>query len=410
MRKTAAIFAVLIVIAALFAAFCLPASASELYYITSGVYPQITLANQDPDPAEPGQTFTAKFKIENTGGEAAKNFVIEALPDYPFSLYTGNATRIIGSVAQYDDDAPIVDFVMKVDSNAVEGTAKLKIRFKFDSSDWVTQEFDINIRTHDAMLLTEEIKTPANVAPGGTADVQVVLRNSADSPLKNIKAKLDLSSSELPFGFVDSIGEKSVYQIASGDTATINFELQAQSEAESKLYRIPLTLNYEDGVGTNYTKSGYVSLTVGDAPDLSLFLTEGTLYEKTAGKITLQIVNKGLANVKFVTIKLNPSDEYEIVPPDEVYIGVIDSDDFETVDFTLYPKEEKAKLSLTLSFSDSNNNKFTKEYSKTLKIYSSSEAKKLGLKSGGYTGTILFVIVILAAVFIYRKFRKKKAR
>ena len=210
MRKTVTIFAVLIAIVVLSATFCLSAAASELYYITSGVYPQITLVNQEPDPAEPGQTFTAKFKIENTGGEAAKNFVIEVIPEYPFSLYTGNATRTIGSVAQYDDDAPIVDFMTKVDSNAVEGTAKLKIRFKFDTSDWVTQEFDINIRTHDAMLLTEEIKTPANVAPGGTADVQIVLKNSADSPLKSIKAKLDLSSSELPFGFVDSIGEKSI--------------------------------------------------------------------------------------------------------------------------------------------------------------------------------------------------------
>ena len=410
MRKTAAIFAVFLAAVMLFATFSLSASASELYYITSGVYPQITLANQDPDPAEPGQTFTAKFKIENPGGEAAKNFVIEVLPDYPFSLYTGNATRTIGSVAQYDSDAPIVDFVIRVDSNAVEGTAKLKIRFKFDASSWVTQEFDINIRTHDAMLLAEEIKTPANIAPGGTATVQVVLRNSADSPLKNIKAKLDLSSSELPFGFVDSIGEKSVYQIDSGKTASISFELQAQSEADSKLYRIPLTIDYMDSLGNSYEKTGYVSLTVGDAPDLSLFLTEGTLYEKTAGKITLQIVNKGLANVKFVTIKLNPSDEYELVSPDEVYIGVIDSDDFETVEFTLYPKEEQAKLSLTLSFSDSNNNKFTKEFSKTLKVYGSSEAKRLGLKSGGYAGAILFVIVILAAVFIYRRYRKKKAR
>ena len=408
MKKTIQFIAIMLIVAAVAISSLSLLSFAE---VQGGTYLQISLLNQDPDPAEPGKTVTARFKIENAGGDPVKNFVLELLPEYPFSLYTGNATKTLGLVDQASSDAPVVDFVLRVDSNAIEGTAPLKIRFKFDgSSSWISKEFSINIRTHDAMLLTEEIKTPANIAPGGTANVQVVLKNSADSPLKNIKAKLDLSSSELPFGFVDSIGEKSIYQIDSGKTATINFELQAQSEAESKLYRIPLTLDYMDSLGNSYEKTGYVSLTVGDVPDLSLFLTEGTLYEKTAGKITLQIVNKGLANVKFVTIKLNPSDEYELVSPDEVYIGVIDSDDFETVDFTIYPKKEEAKLSLTLGFSDSNNNKFTKEFAKTLKVYGSSEAKRLGLKSGGYTGAIIFVIVILAAVFIYRRFRKKKAR
>jgi hypothetical protein len=408
MKKSFVLITIFLIAASIAAAYVSTAASDAA---PSGVYLQISLASQDPDPAEPGKTFTARFKIENPSGDAAKNVEIELLPEYPFSLYTGDAVQNIGQIVGADEYATIIDYVLKVDAKAVEGTAALKLRYKFDgSSSWVTKEFDISIRTHDAMLLAEEIRTPANVAPGATANVQVVMRNYADSPLKNIKAKLDLSSSELPFGFIDSIGEKSLYQIASGDSATINFEIKAQSDADSKLYRIPLAINYMDSLGNSYNKSGYVSLTVGDAPDLSLFLTEGTLYEKTPGKITLQIVNKGLANVKFVTVKLNPSGEYDLVSPDEVYLGVIDSDDFETVDFTIYPKSEQAKLSLTLDFSDSNNNKFTKEYSKTLKVYSSSEAKRLGLKSASSTGIILFVIVILAGVFIYRRYRKKKAR
>src|SRR3989338_3713608 len=50
---------------------------------------EVTLINQEPDPAEPGNYVDARFKLDNNGSEEARNVEVEILPEYPFSLDSG---------------------------------------------------------------------------------------------------------------------------------------------------------------------------------------------------------------------------------------------------------------------------------------------------------------------------------
>lgn len=407
MRKLFAVLMLLVITAAT-AAF----STYAEDVISEGVSLRITLMSQEPDPAEPGSKFIAKFRVENIGGTSADDFVLEFVPEYPFTLYSGGAQKTIGQLGSYGDNAPVAEYVIRVDKDAVEGMATLKLRFKFDgSASWITKAFDINIRTYDAVMLYDEIDAPDMIAPGTSAFVKIILQNMADSQLRNIKAKLDFSDDELPFGPVNSLGEKSIFKLNPLERKTMSFEIQAKSDAESNLYKIPLTLSYQDTIGTNYEKTGYVSIMIGAKPELVMFIEEQELIlQKTKGKIVVQLVNKGLVPVKFVTLKLNPSDSYDILSPDELYLGDIDSDDFETADFLLYSTDESRELKLvfTLEYSDTNNNKFSEQPSKTIRLYTSSEAKKFGFVESSSWRILGGLLLIVIMFILYRRFKRKK--
>src|SRR3989338_8056188 len=82
----------------------------------------VTMINQEPDPAEAGRYVTLRFKLENTGTDIAKDVTVELLIKYPFSLEPGeSATKYIGSIRerQMGDTGVIVDYRVRVDEKAI---------------------------------------------------------------------------------------------------------------------------------------------------------------------------------------------------------------------------------------------------------------------------------------------------
>jgi len=128
--------------------------------------------------------------------------------------------------------------------------------------------------------------------------------------------------------------------------------------------------------------------------------------------MTVKIVNKGLPDMKFVNVRLFNSSKYRIISPSEVYIGNIDSDDYETADFKLYIEknsDKKVILPLAVEYKDANNKNYKNIVNLELPLYSSSEAKKLGLSEGnGNFKWVLLVILAAAGFFGYRYWKKKK--
>ena len=92
---------------------------------------------------------------------------------------------------------------------------------------------------------------------------------------------------------------------------------------------------------------------------------------------------------------------------DEVYVGKLDSDDFSTAEFKLSVKGKgAANIPVEVAYKDANNNDYRETKEVELKLYSSSEARSLGVEKGSSFGWV--VIVIAAAGAIYYYFRKRK--
>ena len=379
---------------------------------------RVSFVNQEPDPAEPGKYVDVRFKFENNGFDQAKEVVIELLPEYPFSLDPGkSAIKKLGALhaRQLGETAVIIKYKLRIDKNVVEGENELKLRYKFDGYGWIEPDnFNINIQTHDAILAVDAVSIDKKtLEPGSSGIVKIKLANKADSILKNIKVTLGLG--DLPLVPIDSTNEKSIYKIDSRQSYEFEFKVLAKPNADSGVYKVPLSVSYLDELGKNYLKNVTIGLIIGAKPDLSITLDDSEIYESgKSGEIFVKIVNKGVTDIKFMNIKLMPSDNYRILSNEEVYIGNIDSDDYETADFELFiggSKEKKVSLPVVLEYKDANNNDFKERIELTLDLYSASEAKKFGLKKGnGFVGNLVIVVIVVAGLFIYRKWRKHKKK
>src|SRR3989344_3033860 len=80
-----------------------------------------TLVSQTPDPVEPGQIVTIKFKIENSGKESTQDTIVALDLKYPLSVYGNETQKNIGKLraSSSGSDAEIVEFKIKVDERAV---------------------------------------------------------------------------------------------------------------------------------------------------------------------------------------------------------------------------------------------------------------------------------------------------
>jgi len=378
----------------------------------------INLINQDPDPTEPGKYVDVRFKFDNNGTGEARDVEVEVLPQYPFSLDPGiNALRKIGTIQsrQKGDVGVIIKYRLRVDENAVEGENELKIRYRIDKGIWIEpEEFTVDIQTHDAILSVESVSLDKkSLEPGSSSILKIKLSNEADSVLQDIE--LDLQLTGLPFIPVGSSNEKSIYQIKSKGDYEFVFELLANPEADSGVYQVPLKITYSDSLGKSYFKNSTIGLIVGAKPDLSVTLDETDIFEAgKSGEIIVKVVNKGVTDIKFMNLRLMPRDNYKILSNDEVYLGNIDSDDFETADFDVFVEktnEGQITFPVVLEYKDANNNDFKKTIQLKLNLYSAAEAKKFGLKKqNGFVGTLIVIIIIVAGLFYYRKHRRKKKK
>jgi len=383
------------------------------------------LVNQNPDPAEPGGYVELRFKVENIGAEYADDVVFKLITEYPFTLYTGlSSERRVGEMhmRQVGDEAYIVYYKLRIHKDAVEGNNPVKLRFSTDGGlNWIQEEFDVRIQTLDAIIAVNSVEmVPNEVAPGGVGELIINLENKADSMLKDIKVNLgvlekdstaaSITRVELPLTPIGSTNEKMIKSIEGRGSENISFKIIADADADSEIYKLPITIEYSDNIGNNYTKLHYTSVIVGEKPDLVASIDGSEIISSgDTGEVSIKFTNKGATDIKFLYIELMQSERYEIISQPGVYVGNIDSDDYETADFSLSVKgrSKMVQLPFRLEYRDANNKMFKKDMIVNLKLYSSGAAIKYGLKeSGGGFGKLVILLIVFGGVWLY--YKKKK--
>jgi len=378
-----------------------------------------TLISQNPDPVSPGEIADLRWTIENLGGDAAGDVQVELVDNYPFSLYSGDKIKNIGLIQgrQTGEKAVIVLYKVKVDEDAVEGTNEIKLRYKTSQTGWVELDpFDINIQTSDATLSIEKIElSPEIVAPGEPLNIKITTKNLADSFLKDVSIKLDLTSASTPFAPLDSATEKRIKQISAGAHGVLSYDLIVEPDAALGVYKIPVDISFNDNLGNSFERSDLLGIVVGAAPDIRYYVdSSGVKTAGASGTVTIKFVNKGLSNIKFLNIKLKEGDNYDITSPEEVYIGNIDSDDYETADFDLFVSSkapDRLSLPLEIVYKDANNKDYRIDSEVILKLYSKGEAERLGVQQkGSSAGIVISLVIVAVAIVIYIVYRKRKKK
>ncbi|MBX4196734.1 hypothetical protein KW805_04045 [Candidatus Pacearchaeota archaeon] len=243
-----------------------------------------------------------------------------------------------------------------------------------------------------------------SIAPGKEGSITVEVKNNANEDVTDVSFSLQLSN--LPFA-VSGSSEQGVDDINSDDSESFSFILKAASDSKAGDYNIPYLLTYnEDDVPKE--QKGTVGVSVIAQPELTYTVSQTSKVIGTQDKITFKVVNKGLADAKFVTITVFPTG-YTLLSEDQVYLGTISSDDFESATFDVLYTQDQPAFSALVEYTNFDNQKITNTVALPLTAYTRQKAIELGIIKKNNTFLYITILVILIIVWlVYRSIRKRR--
>ncbi len=372
---------------------------------------EVMSTRYEPYPAQPGRYIDVWVKIENRGTNDIANAQIRLTPKYPFSLDENEAAlRTIGKLTSFQ--AAVVNFKVRVDNSAVLGNNPLAFEYRENIDRiWNDGSFDVFIQPRDLNLQVENIvASPEKIAPGEKGKVTFTLKNYGDSSAENIKIRLGLFDSTIPLVAANTLGEKTVDEIKSGEKKDVSIEVIALADASAKIYKIPIGIQYFDTSGKTYNITNVFAMSISEKPKIYFIADSTTITgDKTAGDITIKAVNPSASDVKFMDIELLPSENYEILSASRSYIGKVDSDDYGSADFRVYLKNSK-DMEFVVPIKATYNDATNEEYTTTEDVKVSFAKVKYDAKSSGSgASTLIFAIIVIGTgYFFYRRWKNKK--
>jgi len=214
-------------------------------FVLAGCNLGVSLLNQDPYPAVPGDYVKLVFQVEGVENSECQNVVFELIPQYPISFDPGVESKVTIKGGTFTKDFTsflMVPFKVRVDSDALNGdtpfevsysdglispTKKLK-DFNLYVED-VRVDFELNIKDYDysTNTLTLEI---LNIGENDVGAVTIEIPEQ-----ENIEVK---GSNKNIVGALDS-----------NDYTTADFEAILKEEGQ-----VNLIVYYTDEIGTRRAK------------------------------------------------------------------------------------------------------------------------------------------------------------
>ena len=244
--------------------------------------------------------------------------------------------------------------------------------------------------------------------PGQTSQLTISVKNTLKDDVEDVSfvLKLDDTSFTTLGGSEDSEDE-----IREGRKETFSFVLKASSSIKPGDYNIPYEITYTDADDEKIRKTGSIGVTVTAETELSYSIESDNNVVNEKGKISVKVINSGLGDIGFVSVRIVSASGFEVLSADEEYIGTVGSDDFELATFDILFKRTNANLGVEITYKDFNNNEETKIVSLPVKVYSREKALELGLIKKNntliYTGSVLGIIIIW---YIYRRIKKNRRK
>ncbi len=371
----------------------------------------------EPYPAEPGQYIDLWVDILNSVA-TSDNVECALEPVFPFSLDANdNATRYVGQLLV--GQSVVLKYKLRVDSKAVFGDNEISFKCRSKPGDWTSTKFSITVKPKDVVVSVTKIETePFEIEPGKEALVKVHIKNQASSAVRDVALKIDLSSPTIPLAFVKSGSEQRLQYLSAGEEKILEFNVLAASDAAAKLYKTTLSLSYVDDAGNKYSRDDSIAFLINAKPEIFAELESTEILRAgQSGNIVIKIANKGLSDAKFLSVRLLPNSGFQTLSAADVYVGGLDSDDYQTVQYPLYASTNagnQIKLPLEISFKDANNKNY-KEYREVfLRLYSEEEITRMDLEKKSGLNTILIVVIALVAFYalwrLLKWFSRRKKR
>ncbi len=239
--------------------------------------------------------------------------------------------------------------------------------------------------------------------PGKEGVLRISVENNLNEDVEDVSLSLDVKG--LPIIIVGS-SETSVDEINEDDSEDFVFLLRAGVTATAGDYQIPFSLTYKN---STKAKTGTIGIRIEGSVDLETSIKTDNAIVGKKGKISIKIINKGFAEARYVSVKL-AENGFLIESEEQVYIGDIDANDFETASFDVIFQKKNPGVSAEIEYKDFDNNNQRKFIDEQIKVYTLEEAIEKGIVSKNNFGTYIIVIILIIVLWLIWKAIAKRRR
>ena len=325
MKKTIVMYVLVLVLVSMFSGFA-QAEASDTKLVI------VSLVNQDPDPAIAGDIVEVRVGVENRGGAPAENLVLEFVPQYPFIAVTGeNNVKKVGTLKayQYDADMKIIKFKVRVDRDATAGQYEMKIKEYEEGNTAVsaTRSINIEVKSKESAEIIHIDKT--TLIPGKETSLKFTINNVGSAALRDLTFSwVNEDNIVLPVG---SDNTKYVKYIDVGDSAELDYQVIADSNAEAGLYKLDLTLVYDDPASDTEKEINTIAgVYIGGGTDFDIAFSE-----TSSGQTSFTIANIGSNPASSVSVIVPQQEGWTVSGSNSMIIGNLNTGDYTVASFEL---------------------------------------------------------------------------
>lgn len=269
------------------------------------------------------------------------------------------------------------------------------------------------------VMVSDYSITEGEVCAGEAFTLNITLKNTASSAVKNVKLTISTEQGELlP---VEGAGTAYIEKINGNEEVEITFKMTAVEGLQEKSYKLSLKTEYEGSNGLEYTVDESIFIPVGLEQRVSvtdIFIPESYIELGDTVEVSASVNNLGDGTLYNVTAQVKGDNLSEA----ESYIGNIESGKSGTIDVlakaTAVSKQFGDKNEIVITYEDRKGNvseeTFALQFTVAQPVYENLEKVKESTDNSGIVKTILLIAagVIVVAVLVYlviqRQKRKKK--
>lgn len=360
---------------------------------------EVALLNYQPTPAQPGDLVDVNIQVANDGRDPVSGVQLELLGGEGLRP-EGQAVKNIGTIV--GEGAFTASFKIRVASTAQPGERLFNVAIRQTGYEEQSATLSMTVQAQDSSLVISSAGTePETLAPGEEGMLHLTLQNAAGQTARDVTVALDLD--DIPVVPVTESARKQVSTLSAGRSTRITFPVVVDPDATADAYKLPVTITYLDESGATQTQSETIGIRINSPTDTKAYLDD--VSRTTDGKVefAIRIVNRGLSEVRFVEAQIPDGDNYHVAPEDaEVYVGNIDSDDWETLRVRVTTDASEIQVPLTYIYRDAFNNQQERTQSFTVEVPPQ--------QTGGASGLVVFLVIVVVLVIgiIWWRRRKKK--